>query len=295
MFKREKTSAWGDCKRNSTFWEVIRRFRKNKAAMFGFSIFVAICLIAVFADIITPYSNAIQQVKENRLMAPSINHFFGCDNMGRDMFARVIHGARYSIVFAVVISLISLAISTVLGGIAGYYGGAIDNLVMRLLDVIMCLPSNLLALCIVAVFRANIINLLIALTIAQIPATARVVRSSILSVASSDYIEAARCHGARDARIIAKYIVPNAIGPIVVNTTVNASRLIISVSSMSFLGLGIQPPAPEWGNLLATAREYMRIAPWLLYFPGFALVITALSINMIGDGLRDALDPKIRD
>ena len=260
---------------NSQIWEVWRRFKKNKIAMAGLIIFLILCMVAIFADAITPYSAAITQIKGASLQKPSMEHLFGTDNLGRDMFARVIHGSRYSISLAIVISLVSLLISSILGGISGYYGGTLDNIIMRLLDVLMCIPSLMLALCIVAALGANLVNLLIAMTIGQIPGTVRLVRSAIMSVSGADYIEAARCHGASDLRIIVKYIIPNA--------------------SMSFLGLGIQPPAPEWGNLLAGAREYMRIAPWLLYIPGIALVITALSINLIGDGLRDALDPKIRD
>lgn len=280
---------------NSQAWEVWRRFKKNKIAMAGLIIFLLLCLVAIFADVITPYSAAITQIKGASLEKPSLEHLFGTDNLARDMFARVVHGSRYSISLAIVISLVSLLISSILGGISGYYGGTLDNIIMRLLDVLMCIPSLMLALCIVAALGANLVNLLIAMTIGQIPGTVRLVRSAIMGVSGADYIEAARCHGASDFRIIVKYIIPNALGPIIVDTTVNASRLIITCASMSFLGLGIQPPAPEWGNLLAGAREYMRIAPWLLYIPGIALVITALSINLVGDGLRDALDPKIRD
>lgn len=275
--------------------EIIRRFKKNRSAMIGLIIFLAICLLAIFADVITPYSNAITQVKGARLLPPNSTNLFGTDHLGRDLFARVLHGSRYSILFALVVSACALVVSVVLGGIAGYYGGWVDNLIMRILDVFMCIPGDLLALCIVAAFGTNLSNLLIALIIGRIPATCRIVRATIMGVSSADYIEAAQCHGAKDARIIAKYIIPNAMGPIIVDATVNASRIIISVSSLSFLGLGIQAPAPEWGNLLAGAREYMRTCPWLVYFPGFALVITSLSINMVGDGLRDALDPKIRD
>ena len=244
---------------------------------------------------IVPYSAAIDQIKGTSLEKPSMEHLFGTDNLARDMFARIIHGSRYSIAMAIIISLVSLFISSILGGISGYYGGTLDNIIMRLLDILMCIPSLMLALCIVGALGTNLVNLLIAMTIGQIPGTVRLVRSAIMGVSGADYIEAARCHGASDLRIIVKYIIPNAMGPIIVDTTVNASRLIITCASMSFLGLGIQPPAPEWGNLLAGAREYMRIAPWLLYIPGAALVITALSINLVGDGLRDALDPKIRD
>lgn len=280
---------------NSQAREVWRRFRKNKIAMAGLIVFLLLCVVAILADVIVPYSAAIDQIKGASLEKPSMEHLFGTDNLARDMFARIIHGSRYSIAMAIIISLVSLFISSILGGISGYYGGTLDNIIMRLLDILMCIPSLMLALCIVGALGTNLVNLLIAMTIGQIPGTVRLVRSAIMGVSGADYIEAARCHGASDLRIIVKYIIPNAMGPIIVDTTVNASRLIITCASMSFLGLGIQPPAPEWGNLLAGAREYMRIAPWLLYIPGAALVITALSINLVGDGLRDALDPKIRD
>lgn len=284
-----------DKRKNSQAWEVWRRFRKNKIAMAGLVVFLLLCLVALTADIIIPYSAAIDQVKGASLEKPGMEHLFGTDNLARDMFARVIHGSRYSIAMAMIISMVSLFISSILGGVSGYYGGTLDNIIMRLLDVLMCIPSLMLALCIVGALGTNLVNLLIAMTVGQIPGTVRLVRSAILGVSGADYIEAARCHGASDLRIIVKYIIPNAMGPIIVDTTVNASRLIITCASMSFLGLGIQPPAPEWGNLLAGAREYMRIAPWLLYIPGAALIVTALSINLVGDGLRDALDPKIRD
>lgn len=295
MKHASNSSAPKKRRENSQAREVWRRFRKNKIAMAGLIVFLLLCVVAILADVIVPYSAAIDQIKGASLEKPSMEHLFGTDNLARDMFARVIHGSRYSIAMAIIISLVSLFISSILGGISGYYGGTLDNIIMRLLDILMCIPSLMLALCIVGALGTNLVNLLIAMTIGQIPGTVRLVRSAIMGVSGADYIEAARCHGASDLRIIVKYIIPNAMGPIIVDTTVNASRLIITCASMSFLGLGIQPPAPEWGNLLAGAREYMRIAPWLLYIPGAALVITALSINLVGDGLRDALDPKIRD
>lgn len=295
MKHASNSSAPKKRRENSQAREVWRRFRKNKIAMAGLIVFLLLCVIAILADVIVPYSAAIDQIKGASLEKPSMEYLFGTDNLARDMFARVVHGSRYSIAMAIIISLVSLFISSILGGISGYYGGTLDNIIMRLLDILMCIPSLMLALCIVGALGTNLVNLLIAMTIGQIPGTVRLVRSAIMGVSGADYIEAARCHGASDLRIIVKYIIPNAMGPIIVDTTVNASRLIITCASMSFLGLGIQPPAPEWGNLLAGAREYMRIAPWLLYIPGAALVITALSINLVGDGLRDALDPKIRD
>ena len=193
--KAEKAEAG-----NSQTLEIMRRFRKNRSAMIGLTIFLVICLLAIFADVITPYSNATTQVKDARLLAPCAEHIFGTDHLGRDMFARVLHGSRYSISFAIAVSACSLLFSVVLGGVAGYYGGAIDNVVMRVLDVIMCIPGDLLALCIVAAFGTNLGNLLIALIIGQVPATTRIVRATIMGVSSADYIEAAPCCACRSLR-----------------------------------------------------------------------------------------------
>lgn len=275
--------------------EIWRCFKKNKAAMIGLAIFIFIILVVIFADLITPYSRAIETNRSDLLAPPSAKYIFGTDLQGRDYFARIVHGSRASISVALVVSLLSLLISSVLGGIAGYYGGRTDNVIMRILDVFMCIPQIMMALALVAALGSNLINLCIALTISSIPGNVRLIRSTIISVSDQDYIEAARCYGTSDARIIAKYIIPNAIGPIIVNTTIGMANMILGAASLSFLGLGVQPPTPEWGSMLSAGKEYMQTQPRLIYIPGICIVLTALSVNLIGDGLRDALDPKIRN
>jgi len=282
-------------KKNSQLKEIWRRYRKSKTAMLGLVLLGFILCIAIFADLIVPYDMATAQEPINRLQGFSAEHWFGTDELGRDLFARVIHGSRYSLFIGISTSVFSLIIGGLLGAVAAYYGGWIDNLIMRLTDVVMTVPPVLLSLAVVASLGANLTNLLIALTVSCVPGTIRLVRSVVLTVADQDYIEAAKSYGGSDMRVILKYVIPNALGPIIVNTTMQVSSMILSASGLSFLGMGVQPPSPEWGALLSDARQYMFIAPHLLYVPGIFIILAALSFNLAGDGLRDALDPKLKD
>lgn len=282
-------------KKNSQAKEVWRRFRKSKTAMLGLFLLVFVILIAILADVIVPYDNAIAQNVAIRLQGPTAGHLFGTDELGRDLFARVIHGSRYSLLVGISTSVFSLLIGGLLGAIAAYYGGWVDNIIMRITDVIMTVPPILLSLAVVAALGANLRNLLIAITVSCVPSMLRMVRSTVLSVVDEDYIEAARSYGASDMRIILKYVIPNALGPIIVTTTMNVANMILSAAGLSFLGLGVQPPSPEWGALLSAAETYMFTAPHLLYIPGVFIVIAALGFNLAGDGLRDALDPKLKN
>ncbi|HIU44330.1 MAG TPA: ABC transporter permease [Candidatus Ventrousia excrementavium] len=290
-----KTQSRKKSKKNSQLKEVWRRFRKNKSAMVGLVILVIFALAAIFADLIVPYERAIEQNGSVRLQGPSSEHWFGTDAFGRDTFARIIHGSRVSLSIGFAAVGISLIIGGFLGAAAGYYGGRTDNIIMRIMDVFTCVPGILLALAIVAALGSSMTNLLIAITIANIPGFVRLVRSSILTVVENDFIEAARSYGAKDFRIIVKYILPNAMGPIIVQATMGIAGMILSASGLSYMGMGIQPPRPEWGAMLSEAKDYMRTAPYLLLFPGFAILISALCFNLVGDGLRDALDPKLKD
>ena len=278
-------------KKTNQMKEIWRRFRKSKTAMLGLCLLIFVLCIAIFADVITPYENAISQ-SANRLDGPSAAHIFGTDELGRDLFARIVHGSRYSLLIGVSTSVLALVIGGLLGAIAAYYGGWVDNIIMRLTDVVMTVPPILLSL---AVVGGSLRNLLIAITISCVPSMLRLVRSVVLGVVDEDYIEAARSYGASDMRIILKYVIPNALGPIIVTTTMNVANMILSAAGLSFLSLGVQPPAPEWGALLSDAKTYMFTAPHLLYIPGIFIVIAALSFNLAGDGLRDALDPKLKD
>ena len=282
-------------KKNSQVKEIWRRFKKSKTAMLGLVLLVFILLIAIFADLIVPYQEAITQDPATRLQGPSAEHWFGTDEIGRDLFARIVHGSRYSLLIGISTSIFALLIGGLLGAAAGYYGKTVDNVIMRLVDVVMTVPPILLSLAVVAALGANLRNLLIAITISCVPSMVRMVRSVVLTVIDNDYIEAARSYGGSDLRIILKYVIPNALGPIIVTTTMNVSSMILSASGLSFLGMGVQPPAPEWGALLSDARQYMFNAPYLLYIPGIFIVLAALCFNLAGDGLRDALDPKLKD
>lgn len=290
-----KTQSRKKSKKNSQLKEIWRRFKKNKSAMVGLIILIIFALIAIFADLIVPYEKAIEQNGAVRLQGPSSEHWFGTDAFGRDTFARIVHGSRVSLSIGFAAVGISLIIGGFLGAAAGYYGGRADNIIMRIMDVFTCIPGILLALAIVAALGSSMTNLLIAITIANIPGFVRLVRSSILTVVENDFIEAARSYGAKDFRIIVKYILPNAMGPIIVQATMGIAGMILSASGLSYMGMGIQPPRPEWGAMLSEAKDYMRTAPYLLLFPGFAILISALCFNLVGDGLRDALDPKLKD
>ena len=281
-------------KKTNQMKEIWRRFRKSKTAMLGLCLLIFVLSIAIFADVITPYENAISQ-SADRLDSPSAAHIFGTDELGRDLFARIVHGSRYSLLIGVSTSVLALVIGGLLGAIAAYYGGWVDNIFMRLTDVVMTVPPILLSLAVVAALGGSLRNLLIAITISCVPSMLRLVRSVVLGVVDEDYIEAARSYGASDMRIILKYVIPNALGPIIVTTTMNVANMILSAAGLSFLSLGVQPPAPEWGALLSDAKTYMFTAPHLLYIPGIFIVIAALSFNLAGDGLRDALDPKLKD
>lgn len=283
-------------KRSSPAYEIWKRFKKNKAAMLGLVIFSIVVLLAIFADVICDYdTQVIAQDVANRLKSPSAEHWFGTDAYGRDIFARVVHGARISIVIGLAATVGSVCVSGILGSIAGYYGGRIDNVIMRVLDTFLAIPGELLAMAIVASLGPSMTNLLIAVTIARIPPFTRVIRSSILTVIDQDYIEASIASGARDSYIIVKHILPNAMGPIIIQATMGVGRMILTAAGMSFIGMGVQPPLPEWGSMLAEGRDFMRYSPYITLFPGLAIILTSLALNLLGDGLRDALDPKLKN
>ena len=274
------------------FW---RRFRKNKTAVLGLVILIIILSMALFADLIVPYSKCIDQVGADRLQGPSMAHFFGTDELGRDLFARVVHGSRYSLLIGLATSLMALVIGAVLGASAGYFGGWVDNVISRIVDVFMCVPPILLSLAVVAALGTNLRNLIIAITVSCVPGNVRLIRSVVLTAAEQDYVEAAKSYGASNARIIFRYVLPNAMGPIIVNTTMSISDMMLSAAGLSFIGMGIQPPSPEWGALLSNAQIYLFSAPHMLLFPGLCILFSSLAFNLVGDGLTDALDPKLKD
>ena len=290
------SGAKNHIKKRSQFKAIAYRFTKNKLAVIGMILLVFMMLVALLADVIIDYQQyAVTQNISQRLQGPSSEHIFGTDHVGRDQFARIVHGSRISIFLGLLTIGISLAVGSIIGAVAGYYGGHVDNLLMRIMDVFLAVPSILLAISIVAALGSGLQNILIAMSVSQIPRFARIVRASIMSIRGQDFIEAAKACGTRDGRIIFRHILPNAIGPIIVQATLSMATTILTISSLSFVGLGIEPPTPEWGSMLSDGRVHMRNYPYLVLIPGFAIVLVVMALNLIGDGLRDALDPKLKN
>jgi len=275
-----------------SMWKLTwRRFRKNKLGMAGLVMICIIVTIAVLAPVIAPYS-PIEQHLEDRLQPPSSKYLFGTDELGRDIFSRVLYGSRIALSVGVLVALISAAIGVTLGLVSGYYGGIVDEVIMRIVDIVWSFPSLILALAIVSILGPGLINAMIAIALTMWASYARIVRGETLSVKEEPYIEAARAIGESDIRILFSYILPNVMSSILVLITYNIPSAIIIASSLSFLGLGAQPPTPDWGLMLSTARTYLTIAPWYSIFPGIAIMFTVLAFNFIGDGLRDAIQPE---
>jgi peptide/nickel transport system permease protein len=283
-------------KKRSQLSMVWSRFKRNKMAMFGLGVLVLLVVVAIFAPIIAPFHYDYQQLGlQYSLQAPSRVHWFGTDHLGRDIFSRIVYGSRISLQ----VGLISISVATVVGGllgaVSGYYGGRFDNAMMRAMDILLAIPGILLAIAIVATLGPGITNLMIAVAIGMIPVEARVVRSSVMMVRDQEFIEAAKAVGTSDARIILKHILPNAMAQIIVQSTLGVAGAILSAAGLSFIGLGIQPPMPEWGAMLATGRFNMHEHLHVTVFPGLAIMITIFALNLLGDGLRDALDPKLKN
>ncbi|MGL5000208.1 MAG: nickel transporter permease [Cetobacterium sp.] len=282
-------------KKRSQLAELWKSLKRNKMALFGLAILVIIILLALFADQIANYDGVV--IKQNlrmRLKPPSSQHWLGTDEFGRDIFARLIHGARVSLKVGILAVGIAIVVGGFLGSIAGYYGGKLDNIIMRIMDIFLAVPSILLAIAIVSALGPNLLNLMVAVSISSIPRYARIVRASVLSIRDQEFIEAARAIGASDARIIFRHIIPNSLAPVIVQGTLGVANAILATAGLSFIGLGIQPPAPEWGSMLSGGRQYLRYAWWVTTFPGVSIMITILSLNLLGDGLRDALDPRLK-
>lgn len=276
--------------------EVWRRLKKNKTAMLGLIILTIFVLFIVFADFIADYKKmAIDHNLPRKMMGPSRQNWFGTDEYGRDIFARIIHGGRYSLSVGVISTAIAVVIASAISSVAAYYGGLVDGIIMRILDMFMGIPLILMAITVAAALGPGIKNLMIAIVISLIPGFTRIFRSVILNIYDLDFVEAARAYGCRDVTIITSQILPNAMGPIIVQATMSVANVILSTTALSYLGMGMQPPTPEWGAMLSDAKEFMRYSPYMVIFPGLAIAITALSLNLLGDGLRDALDPRLKD
>lgn len=270
------------------FW---RLFVRNRLALFGAMIIMALFVSALFAPMISPYDPVKSNIRE-RLTGPSVDHFFGTDDLGRDIFSRIVHGSRISLQVGLVSVSIATTVGMLLGVLAGYFGGWVDTIAMRLMDVMFAFPGVLLAIAIMAVLGPSTTNVMIAVGIVYIPIFARITRGSVLTVRNRDFVEAAYCVGLRPGRIIFRHILPNALDAVIVQVSLATAFAILAEAALSFLGLGTQPPAPSWGSMLSFGRQYMLEAPWWTIFPGLAIFLTVLALHLIGDGLRDALDPR---
>lgn len=261
--------------------------------MVGLFLIILLLFVTIFADFIAPYGVDDQDLTR-AYTAPCKEFIFGTDDFGRDIFSRIVYGSRYSLMIGAVAATLSAVIGMLIGSLAGFYGGKTDNILMRFIDIMLAIPSTLLGISIVAALGNGIRNVIIAVAIGAVPAYARIVRASILSVKEQEYIEAARSIGASDFRIIMHHILPNCLAPIIVQITMSVAKAILEASALSFIGLGVQPPSAEWGAMLSAGRAYIRKAWWIVTFPGLAIATLIFGLNLFGDGLRDALDPKLK-
>lgn len=270
------------------------RFKKNKLAVFGLVMMVILILICCTAPLYVSYDRVVTQDLLKQFIAPCREYPFGTDMFGRDMLARMLWGGIYSLSSGLVVVVASLIIGTAIGSVAGYFGGWIDNIIMRIVDIFMAIPQLLMTMILVVVLGQSLMSLWVALIITTFPAMTRVVRSSIMTIRDSEYVDAARCYGASAVEILIKHILPNGIGPVVVSSTLTLGSVILTIAGLGFLGVGIAAPTPEWGTILSEVREYIRYYPYLGIIPGVAIGISVLSINFMGDGFRDALDPRTK-
>jgi len=281
--------------------DAIRRLKKNKLAVAGLVWIIIVILVAITADLWAPYwlgdPVAIDSTTaaERMLLSPSVDHPFGTDKLGRDVASRVVYGARVSLLVGVVAVAIAVAIGLLMGALAAYYGGIWDAIIMRTADVFFAFPYILFAIVLIALLGPGLQNVFIAIGVLGWPSIARVFRSSILSVKENEYVDAARAMGSSTRRILLRHIMPNAVAPIIVYATMSIGGAILTEAALSFLGMGVQPPDPSWGNMLDDARSFMLTAPWLMIYPGIAILTTVLAFVLLGDGLRDALDVKMKE
>lgn len=280
-------------KKQSTFFQVIRRLSKNKGAMIAMILLILLVLAAVLADFIAPYAPGEINMRLSNA-SPSISHPFGCDSLGRDMLSRLIYGARYSLSLGLAASSLGAMAGILLGTLAGFFGGRVENLILRLMDVLQAIPGILLCICISTVLGAGFVNTILALSVGSISGITRMLRARILSERSKEYLEAAESINCSKRRIMFKHMLPNVVSPVIVNITMSIGGTISAAAGLSFIGLGVQPPTPEWGAMLSSGRNLVLQYPHLVVFPGLCIAIVVLLINIFGDGLRDAMDPRLK-
>lgn len=288
------SGASAPAKQRSQMAMIWRQLLKNKLAVVGLVIIIAMLLSSLIIGFVVDYNSIIRHDLKNKLLGISFEHPFGTDAFGRDLLARIIYGTRISLSIGFLSVFGAMVLGGAVGAISGYYGGKFDIVVMRFIDMLMAIPSTLLAICIVSALGSGVVNLLLAIMVSLIPQFAMIVRSSVLTIKNSEFIEAARAGGTGTGRIILRHILPNAMGPIIVQATLALGGVILTAASLSFIGLGVMPPDPEWGAILTEGQEYMRDYPTLVIFPGLTIMLAVLACNFLGDGLRDALDPKLK-
>jgi peptide/nickel transport system permease protein len=272
-----------------------RRFSANRLAMVGLFIIVALIVVAALADVLAPYSPTIGDLKNSRLLPPSAQHWFGTDDLGRDILSRIIHGSRWTLFVVVLVAIIAAPIGLLVGTVAGYAGGWIDAVLMRITDIFLAFPKLVLALAFVAALGPGIENAVLAIAVTSWPPYARIARAETLTVRNSDYIKAVQLMGASPLRIVLRHIMPMCISSLIVRVTLDMAGIILTAAGLGFLGLGAQPPLPEWGAMIASGRRFILDQWWVAGAPGFAILIVSLGFNLLGDGLRDALDPRSGD
>lgn len=280
-------------KKTSFFAETMKRTVRSGSSKVGAILFIGMCIICICAPLLTPYGTNDMDLTQ-MFKGPSAEHFMGTDGMGRDIFTRLLYGGRYSLALGLASSLFGAALGIIIGSIAGYFGGTTETIIMRLMDVWSSLPSMLLCILISSALGAGFFNTVLALTIGNVPGTVRMMRAQILAERSKEYLEAAESINCSKVSIMFKHMLPNVVSPIIVSTTMGIGGTITTSASLSYIGLGVQPPTPEWGAMLSDARSHILNYPYMMLFPGLFIAITILAINLLGDGLRDALDPKLR-
>ncbi len=290
-----ETSAKRKYKKRGPTAEVLHRLRKNKGAMLGAVIILILIFLALFCEIIYDYNtDIIGQNLKQRFIKPCWEHPFGTDHLGRDLLARVIYGTRSSLPVGFGAVMVSLTLGMITGAFAGFFGGKVENVIMRIMDIFAAVPNILMAIALVSAMGVSTLSLVVALGVASMPSFARITRAAVLSVRNQEFVESAKAIGLTNTEIIFKHIIPNCLSPIIVQCTLRMGSAIISASSLSYLGLGVPPPMPEWGSLLSAGRDYIRDNGYLTVFPGLAIMVTVVAFNMLGDGLRDAMDPKLK-
>jgi len=281
-------------RKKSMLGEIARRFTRSKLGMLGLCIVVILVTLILLAPLITPHDYAFQDHR-NRFAYPSLRHPMGTDNFGRDIFTRLLYGGRISLMIALVSVVFSNFVGIALGSIAGYFGGKVDISVTRILDILMAIPSLIMAIAISAALGGGTFNTILAISISGIPPSMRMTRATVIGIKTNDFVEAARATGSRNLRIIVKHVLPNSFAPVLVSATLLIGANIMAISGLSFIGLGVQPPTPEWGSILAAGREFLRDFWPIIVFPSLCIFLTVFGFNLLGDGLRDAIDPRLKD